>query len=95
MTEQSCSLNESDIPQLDGQLDAAPNDDIKCENCGENFAIEEMLKIHIENHEWGCDDCYLCFTSKYFADIHELEHHNDTPDSINYIRDHIPKETKR
>ena len=90
-----CSLDESDIPQLDGQFGAAPTYEIKCENCGKNFETENMLKNHIDTHEWGCDDCTLCFTSKYFADMHELEKHNDTPDSINYIRDHIPETTKR
>ena len=81
----------SDIPQLDG----APNYESKCENCGKTFLTEDMLKNHMDEHGWGCDDCYLCFTSKYCADLHELEYHHDTPDGIRYIQDHIPDTTKR
>ena len=56
---------------------------------------DEQLQNHVQEHEWGCDDCKLCCTSKYFADLHELEHHGDTLDSIRYIRDDIPESTKR
>ena len=48
------------------------------------------MEQHNEMNEWGCDECYLCYTSKFFADLHELEIHPGT----SYARDHIPKETK-
>ena len=54
-----------------------------------------MLKRHVDEHELGCDDCQLCFRNKKSADLHELEHHGDSPDSINYINRYIPEETKR
>ena len=38
------------------------------------------------------NEAMLCLTSKYLADLHELENH---PDSIAYIRDHIPDSTKK
>ena len=66
----SCQTNvskENLIPQLDG------NGQVECENCERNFKTEEELKKHMEEHEWGCDDCRLCLTSKYFADLHELK----------------------
>ena len=91
------------IPQLDG--DALPpslgvessdsfyaDSQYKCENCDKNFNSEEGLQNHRDNHEWGCDDCYLCLTSKYLADLHELEFH---PDSMDYINNHIPDTTKK
>ena len=79
------------IPQLDGHIFSK----FECENCGKNYESEEELKTHTDQHEWGCEDCLLCFTTKYSADLHELEHHADTPDSIAYIRDYIPETTKK
>ena len=79
------------IPQLDGPIHSK----FECENCGKNFENEEELKTHTDQHEWGCEDCNVCFTTKYSADLHELEHHADSPDSISYIRDYIPESTKR
>ena len=91
----SCNNNMDEgnnIPQLDGghigQMEI-------CENCEKTFETDEQLKKHTQEHEWGCDDCKLCCTSKYHVDLHELEHHGDTPDSIRYIRDDIPESTKR
>ena len=66
-----------------------------CKNCNENLESEEMLNIHIYKHAWGCDDCYICFTSKLAADLHKIEHHCDTPNGIGYIRDHVPEGTKQ
>ena len=87
----SSHSSQSDIPQLDGQILSQ----FECENCGKSFESEEMLQTHGDEHGWGCDDCLLCFTSKYLADLHELEHHAESPDSIGYIRDYIPETTKR
>ena len=53
------------------------------------------IYYRIGRDEWGCEDCLLCFTTKYSADLHELEHHADAPDSIAYIRDYIPETTKK
>ena len=87
----------SAIPQLDGEINAdssTTHSPFECENCKKSFESEETLKSHTDLHEWGCDDCYLCFTTKYNADLHELEHHGHELDSIAYIRDHIPQSTK-
>ena len=88
--------NESNIPQLDGQI-ISPSiiHQVNCENCGKTFESEEILKTHTDEHEWGCDDCQLCFRNKQSADLHELEYHGDSPDSLAYIHNHIPEETKR
>ena len=103
----STTINsESDIPQLDGHIpqfhdesDSVPPltnlTQNECENCKKSFEIKEDLKIHTDENEWGCDDCLLCFKTKYSEDLHELEHHGDTPDSISYINNHIPETTKR
>ena len=40
--------------------------------------------------QFGCDECFHCYTSKFYADLHELEQHPDTF----YVRDHIPSSTK-
>ena len=73
----------------------ATTSQVKCENCDTNFVSEELLKIHTDQHEWGCDECFLCFTTKYSADLHALEYHANTPDGIVYIRDYIPETTKK
>ena len=88
--------SESNIPQLDGQI-LYPSTiyQVNCENFGKTFESEEILKTHTDEHEWGCDDCQLCFRNKQSADLHELEHHGDSPDSLAYICNHIPEETKR
>ena len=84
------------IPQLDGHiLDVStvypnPLPSNKCDNCGKNCESIVELENHNEEHQYGCDDCYLCFTSKYIADLHELEMHPGTT----YARDHIPDTTK-
>ena len=80
---------ESDIPQLDGQT--APFC-LKCDNCQKFFQDKKQLEHHIDLHEYGCDDCNLCFTSKLNADLHELEKH---PEDIDfYIHDHISLENQ-
>ena len=87
------TMNEENfIPQLDGCQSMQMH---ICENCETTFETDEQLEKHMQEHEWGCDDCKLCCTSKYFVDLHELEHHGDTPDSIRYIRDDIPESTKK
>ena len=87
------SMNEENfIPQLDGCQSMQMH---ICKNCETTFETDEQLKKHMQEHEWGCDDCKLCCTSKYFVDLHELEHHGDTPDSMRYIRDDIPELTKK
>ena len=105
-TSSTTTSRHHDIPQLDGQIDQSHDVSVsipsitrqsqnRCENCEKNFETEKDLKIHMDKHEWGCDDCFLCFTTKVSADLHELQHHGDSPDSIAYIRDHIPESTKR
>ena len=54
-----------------------------------------MLKASADEHESGCDDCLLCSTSKCAVDFHKMKHHGDTPDSIGYLRDHIPESAKQ
>ena len=57
---------------------------------GSGFENEEKLQEHQDNYEFGCDECYICYKSKFHVDLHELEKH---PDST-YARDHIPYPTK-
>ena len=91
--------SENYIPQLDGHVEdhssSSQYSENTCENCNKNFESKAVLKKHTDEHEWGCEDCFLCFTSKCDVDLHEMEVHGDTPDSIGYIRDHIPESTKR
>ena len=108
-TAETRTNNTGFIPQLDGQIIDTSSisyptrspcaigkttSQFACENCEENFESEKLLKEHTDKHEWGCDECFLCFTTKYSVDLHELEHHGHEPDSIAYIRDHIPQSTK-
>ena len=88
------SLRGEQIPQLDGmQEHPQPVHQVscwQCENCGKAFESEEHLNNHTEIHGWGCDECLICYTSKYLVDLHELEMHPGT----SYARDHIPEATK-
>ena len=87
------SMNEENVfPQLDGGHSVQMT---ICENYETTFETDDQFQNHMQEHEWGCDDCKFCCTSKYFADLLELEHHGSTPDSIRYIRDDIPEATKR
>ena len=74
------------IPQLDGVSTSS----FKCDNCGVELECEKELENHDQTHQFGCDDCFLCFTSKFLADLHQLEKHPGT----SYARDHIPSTTK-
>ena len=76
------------IPQLDGAAEAPS---FKCDNCSKPFKTRSQLEHHDEKHPFGCDDCFLCFTSKFYADLHQLETHPET----SYVRDHIPYSTKQ
>ena len=92
----SSHSTENSIPQLDGSIQSSFSlSEIKCENCSKNFESEKMLTAHTDKHGWGCDDCFLCFTTKCAADLHELEYHGDTPESLGYICDHISVSTKQ
>ena len=52
--------------------------------------IEKQVTVRRTQSNFGCEDSYICFTSKYYADRHELEHH---PDAC-YVRENIPNSTK-
>ena len=41
-------------------------------------------------NQWGCDECFICYTSKFQAELPELEEHPDTF----YVHDHNPTSTK-
>ena len=82
------------IPQMDGsqflnQVDHALVSN-ECENCGKTFESEGKLQEHIERYEFGCDECQICYTTKFHVDLHELEKHADST----YARDHVPYTTK-
>jgi hypothetical protein len=81
-------LSHLGIPQLDG---FAETSNIKCEHCSKPFETTNQLQQHEEMNQFGCDECFLCYTSKFYADLHELEQHPDTF----YVRDHIPSSTKQ
>jgi hypothetical protein len=93
------------IPQLDGSTDGSAylhnlkyfsNLDKetatirKCDNCHKFFETEHQLELHDARNQFGCEDCSICFTSKFYADLHELDKHPGT----SYARDHIPDSTK-
>ena len=73
------------IPQLDGATSSN-----KCDNCNVDFETSNQLQHHNETYQFGCEECFICFTSKFYADLHELEKHPGTT----YARDHIPNSTK-
>ena len=92
----SSHSTEISIPQLDCSIQSSFSlSEIKCENCGKNFESEKMLTVHTDKHRWGCDDYFLCFTTKCAADLHELEYHGDSPESLGYIRDHVSESAKQ
>ena len=64
----------------------------ECNNCHRVFENKAELEKHNETYQFGCEDCFICFTSKFYADLHELELHDD-PENC-YVRDHIPNSTK-
>ena len=76
------------IAQLDGAAEAPS---LQCDNCSKPFTTRSQLQLHDEMHQFGCDECFLCFTSKIYADLHQLEAHPET----SYVRDHIPYSTKQ
>ena len=78
------------IPQLDGAFASLTY--FECENCRKSFPSKDDLDLHNELNQYGCDEdeCGMCFTSKYLADLHELEMHPET----SYARIHIPDTTK-
>ena len=63
------------IPQVDGFAEISS---IKCEHCSKAFETLEQLQDHEEMNQFGCDECFHCYTSKFYADLHELEQHPDT-----------------
>ena len=71
------------IPQLDGSKDAISS--IQCDNCHKCFETRDQLTDHDELHQFGCDDCGICYTSQYFADLHELAEHPGTYYALNII----------
>ena len=75
------------IPQVDGFEEIS---NIKCDHCSKPFETTKQLQHHEEKNQFGCDECFHCYTSKFYADLHELEQHPDTF----YVRDHIPSSTK-
>ena len=77
------------IPQLDGCAPDIPSP-VQCADCHKVFETNEELNNHDETHEFGCEDCNLCFTTKQLCDLHELAKH---PGST-YALLHIPYLTK-
>ena len=65
------------IPQLDG-CSIYQEPQFKCDHCSTVLKTEELFRNHAETHERGCDECYFCFTSKHYADLHELGTHPGT-----------------
>ena len=101
MCQGQASLGKDQISQLDGAQSQAEHvqdshqqnltmPPFKCDNCEKTFCTIEELKHHTDSHGWGCDECFICYTSKYLADLHELEHHPGT----SYAHNHIPESTK-
>ena len=78
------------IPQLDGFTDGSkylqnvryyPNLDQetatirKCDNCHKVFETEHQLELHDARNQFGCEDCSICFTSTFYADLQKLHKH--------------------
>ena len=94
----------TNIPQIDGfaeespihtsnyqpQLSPTADQGSKCDNCFTVFETRSQLELHDKMNQFGCEECYICFTSKFCADLHELEKHPDT----SYVVNHIPYTTK-
>ena len=91
------------IPQLDGLSNVSaiylqqqqekapvPIDDKECDNWHKVFETKQKLEHHNDEYQFGCEDCFICFTSTFHADLHELDKHPDTC----YASDHIPPFTK-
>ena len=91
---QHLPIREEVIPQLDGALAVydVQNEErsYQCVNCRAIFENERKLKEHQDKHEFGCDECYICYETKFHVDLHELEKHGNST----YARDHIPYTTK-
>ena len=85
-------VTHQNVPQLDGQDDVeeGPHSKHQCDTCQAAFESEQQLHQHSESHGYGCDECFICYTSKYLVDLHELQEHPET----SYARDHIPESTK-
>ena len=65
--------------------------EVKCETCSETFQKDELLTKHTEENQFVCDDCFICFTTQFHADLHKLDKH---PDSV-YAANYIPNSTKQ
>ena len=100
-TAEKARPTQHDIPQLDGQQDLDGSQQHpqhvqqglqkhQCDNCQAAFENKQQLYQHSESHGYGCDDCFICYTSKFLVDLHELQVHPET----SYARDHIPESTK-
>ena len=72
------------IPQLDGCAPDIPSP-VQCADCHKVFETNEELNNHDETHEFGCEDCNLCFTTKQLCDLHELAKHPGSTYALNYI----------
>ena len=86
------------IPQFDGctsqplQLVPQPssstseqNVTYQCDNCQEVFESTNQLEKHIEENEFVCEECKLCFLSEYDYDLHEHEIHCQSYHTYNLV----------
>ena len=46
---------------------------VKCDHCSKPFETTKQLQHHEEMNQFGWDECFHCYTSKFYADLHELE----------------------
>ena len=66
------------IPQIDGcGSEGLVTDSMKCENCHVLFGTSQLLDNHIEECEYVCDECCLCFKTEYNFDLHEHSEHRE------------------
>ena len=87
------------IPQLDGavSMESSSFQDLpekstrfQCETCLTFFMSKHLLDEHNDDHNFCCDDCYICYKSQEEADLHELAVHPDT----HYACTYIPQSTR-
>ena len=71
------------IPQLDGV--ELVKDTFKCENCQLLFATPQLLDNHVQEYDYVCDECSLCFKGQYHYDLHEHAEHPEDYFKFNQV----------
>ena len=57
----------------------------KCENCQELFGTAQLLDTHVQEYEFVCEECSLCFQTQYKYELHEHSEHPATYFNFNKV----------